>query len=270
MNIRHITRATLAALLAALALASCASTGTSAETTAAPADSNTPTTTAAETAPVGPALDQWGREIIDDEIPADLNFGGKQLKILAREDATSRWRIDFYVPEITGEMVNDAIYARNARIKERLGVEFVFFEGPGSHDNFNQYADMITRAYQAGTHEYDMVGTYSLYGAQYATRGYFYNINDLDQYINLDKVWWNQNFKEELTVADKLYFVVGDVNLTALTRMLTIFYNQEEVEKRLPDVDLYAAVNDGKWTLEYMTAPPGQFLRRPQRRHRQK
>ncbi len=253
MNIRNSAKAALAALLAVMTLASCSSGGASTDTTAAPTESNAPTTTPAETTPAGPALDHWGREIIDDEIPADLNFGGKQVKILAREDTKFRWQLDFHAPEITGEMVKDAVYERNARIEERLGVEFVVTEGPGSYNNFNQYADMITRAYQAGSHEYDMVGTYSLYGAQYATQGYFYNINDLDKYINLDKVWWNQNFKDELTVADRLYFVVGDVNLTALTRMLTLFFNQEEVEKRLPDVDLYATVNEGKWTLDYMT-----------------
>lgn len=253
MNIRKLTSSALAALMAVMMLASCTSGGGATDTTAAPADVSTPITSAAETEPAGPALDKWGREIIDDEIPADLNFGGKQVKILAREDAKFRWQLDFHAPEITGEMVKDAIYERNARIEERLGVEFVVSEGPGSYNNFNQYADMITKAYQAGSHEYDMVGTYSLYGAQYATQGYFYNINDLDKYINLDKVWWNQNFKDELTVANKLYFVVGDVNLTALTRMLTLFYNQEEVEKRLPDVDLYTTVNEGKWTLEYMT-----------------
>ena len=252
MKIRKLAASALAALLAVMTLASCASDGIAADTTA-PADTTPASTTAADTEPSGPALDKWGREIIDDELPADLNFGGKQVKILAREDSKFRWQLDFYAPEITGEMVKDAVYERNARIEERLGVEFVITEGPGTYSNFDQYAAMITKAYQAGTHDYDMVGTYSLYGAQYATQGYFYNINDLDQYINLDKVWWNQNFKEELTVANKLFFVVGDVNLTALTRMMTLFFNTEEVERRLPNVDLYQTVNDGKWTLEYMT-----------------
>ncbi|MBQ8397730.1 MAG: hypothetical protein IJX53_05955 [Clostridia bacterium] len=253
MNIRKFAVSAMAFLLAAMTLASCSSgAGSSTDTTAAPNGGNA-VTTAADTEPAGPTLDKWGREIISDDLPADLNFGSKEVKILAREDTKFRWQLDFYAPEITGEMVKDAVYERNARIEERLGVKFVITEGPGSYTNFSQYADMITKAYQSGSHDYDMVGTYSLYGAQYATQGYFYNINDLGKYINLDKVWWNQNFKDELTVDNKLYFVVGDVNLTALSRMLTLFYNKEEVEKRLPNVDLYATVNDGKWTLDYMT-----------------
>lgn len=253
MNMRKLATSALAVLLTAMSLASCAANaGGQTDTTAA--DSSSPTaTTPAITESTGPALDEWGREIIDDEIPADLYYDGKEVKILAREDAKFRWQLDFYAPELTGEMVKDAVYKRNARIEERLGVKFVITEGPGTYSNFTKYADMITRAYQSGSHDYDIVGTYSIYGAQYATQGYFYNINDLDKYINLDKVWWNQNFKDELTVSDKLYFVVGDVNLTALTRMLTLFYNKEEVEKRLPGVDLYATVNEGKWTLDYMT-----------------
>lgn len=255
MNICKIAKSTLAALLAAMTLASCsAGADSSTDTTAAPVDSSAPVgTTAAETAPTGPALDEWGREIIDDEVPADLNFGGAEVKFLVREDSKKRWQTDFYVDAITGELVNDAIYSRNERVQERLGVTFTFTEGPGSYTNFSQYADMITKAYQAGSHEYDIVGTYSCYGAQYALQGYFYNIADMNKYLNLDKVWWNQNFEDELTVGDKLFFVVGDYNRTALTRMLTLFFNKDEMEKRMPDVDLYSVVNEGKWTLDYMT-----------------
>lgn len=39
--------------------------------------------------------------------------------------------MDFYVQEITGEMVNDAVYTRNAQIENRLSVKFVVTEGPG-------------------------------------------------------------------------------------------------------------------------------------------
>lgn len=251
MKIRRILAAALATLMATAALAACAGDAdTTTDTTAAP---STSTTAPPETEASGPALDAWGREIIDDGIPADLNFNGEEINILAREDSRFRWQIDFYSPEITGEMVRDAVYNRNARIEERLGVKFVVEEFPGSHSNFSGYADKITRAYQAGSHEYDMVGTYSLFGAEYALQGYFYNINNLDQYLDLDKVWWNQNFREELTVNDKLYFVVGDVNLTTLTRMFTLFVNQTELERRLPGVDLYSVINDGKWTLDYFT-----------------
>lgn len=255
MNIGNYVKSAGALLLAILALVSCSGpAGTSTDVTTSAANTNSPTvTTASETEPSGPVLDQWGREVIDDGIPKDLNFGGKAVKMLTREDIKDRWRVDFYVPELTGEYVNDAIYNRNLRIESRLGVEFTVTEGPGGHTDFSSYSNMITKAYQAGTHEFDLVCTLSRLGAQYATQGYFYNFNDLDSYLDFDKVWWNQNFAEELSIDDKLFFVVGDVNLTAISRMLTIFYNKEEMEKRMPELDIYEAVNTGKWTLDYMT-----------------
>ncbi|MBQ7322656.1 MAG: hypothetical protein IJW99_11210 [Clostridia bacterium] len=202
----------------------------------------------------GPVLDEWGREVIEDDVPEDLNFNGATLNILARSDAKNRWRVDFYAPEINGDVLNDAVYNRNALISDRLNISFSVREEDGRYDVFTSYANIITAAYQSGSHEFDLVGSYSLYGAQYATQGYFYNVLDLhqDHHLNLDQIWWNQSLREDLTIADRLYMLVGDMNTTTLTRMMAIFFNQKTVSEVYKDLDLYQVVNDGKWTMDYL------------------
>ena len=57
-----------------------------------------------------------------------------------------------------------------------------------------------------------------------------------------------------MTVNDTLYFLVGDMNITTLTRMLVTFFNKSLLESKMPDVDLYKTVLEGKWTIDYYSS----------------
>ena len=256
MNFKKIMASVLCALMLFSAVA-CGAGSESADTTTAVQGEVTTTDTAATTAPAetGPVLDEWGREVIEDTVDPTLNFDGKTLNILARLDTTgkNRWRVDFYSPDLNGEVLNDAVYNRNALIAERLNIKINVTEENGNYDNFTAYSNIIQTAFQSGTHEFDVVGTYSLYGAQFATKGYFYNVLDLEsQHLDLDQIWWNQSLREDLTISDRLYMLVGDMNTTTLTRMLAVFFNQKTISENYKDLDLYAVVNDGKWTMDYL------------------
>ena len=256
MKLNRIIAFALCALMLLSAVACGAGNQTADTTTVAQGDVNV-SDTAATTAPAetGPVLDEWGRELVEDTVDPTLNFGGKTLNILARLDTAgkNRWRVDFYAPELNGEVLNDAVYNRNALVAERLNIKINVTEENGNYDNFTAYSNIIQNAFQSGTHEFDVVGTYSLYGAQFATKGYFYNVLDLEtQHLDLDQIWWNQSLREDLTIADRLYMLVGDMNTTTLTRMLAVFFNQKTIAENYKDLDLYAVVNDGKWTMDYL------------------
>lgn len=246
MNIKK-TAALFLAAAALLCLASCGN-GTGEDTVPA---TEGPALTAAPEATTE-ALDEWGRPVETDGIPETLRFDGETLKILSREDSKFRWQLDFYARDESGIKVNDAVYRRNERIRERLGIDIEVTERPGSYNEFDAYAAYITRSYSSGSGDFDLAGTYSIYGARYATNGYFENIYDLDRYIDLDRVWWNSTFRDDMTVNDKLYFLVGDMNLTTLSRMLVTYCNKQELDSRVSGLNLYREVIDGGWTIERM------------------
>ncbi len=203
-----------------------------------------------------PETDAWGREWIDDEISEDIKFAGETLKFLARKDTSGRdrWSIDFYAEGDKGTVMDNAIYSRNEKVADRLAIDYELTIEDGSYNNFDIYATRIETSYESGDHAYDVVGTYSLYGAQFATKGYFYNVLELESknHLNLDKVWWNQGLKEDLTIDNKLYMLVGDINTTALTRMMAVFFNQSTVKNSYGNLNLYDVVNDGEWTMDYL------------------
>lgn len=59
---------------------------------------------------------------LKDELPSDLDLGGKTVSIYVRGDTLNQ-----YYAEQTGDIVDDAIYERNRRIEERLNVKLNIF-----------------------------------------------------------------------------------------------------------------------------------------------
>ncbi|MBP5173992.1 MAG: hypothetical protein ILP01_03495 [Clostridia bacterium] len=244
---KKIISVILSLIFVILALSACGTPGEGDETSTAPA-----ALTTGQPEETAPLLDEWGREIVEDGIPETLRFEGSTLGILSRSDSGNRWQIDFYAKEENGTTLNDAVYRRNERVKYRLGIEIEVTERDGSYTVFSSnYAPFITAAFQSGSSDLDVVGTYSLYGAQYATQGYFANVLDLSPYLDLSKVWWNANLVNDMTINDTLYFLVGDMNITTLTRMLVTFFNKTLLASKMPEVDLYKTVLDGNWTIDY-------------------
>ena len=67
---------------------------------------------------------------LPDDLPADLNFDGTTV-------TTFGWSgpvlVEFYVEEQNGEIVNDAIFARNLAVEERLGIELEYHRSERAH-----------------------------------------------------------------------------------------------------------------------------------------
>lgn len=237
MKMTHTLRrmTLLVALLMLLPTAAgCASqTQTADDTTQPAAETTAVETTAAETEPA-----------LTDTVPADLRFPGETVTFFVRSGLKS----ELVAEAVTGEVVNDAVLARNRTVEERLGVTLNFVDNGSGYSDYNAE---IRRSVQGQTGEYDVVTTYAYYGAALAVEGLYMNLQELP-YLTLTQPWWNQSFVEEMTVYDSLYFIVGDMTTTAFDRTMVTFFNKELVESHYRDLDLYAVVNEGKWTLDYL------------------
>ena len=151
--IKHMKR-TLAMILAALMLSTtliaCSDdAGTTTDTTATPSIADT--TVPSETA--DPTRDENGYLL--DSLPADLNFEGAEIGIL-------NWNSEqpeFEIEEITGDIVNDAIFTRNEQVQKRLNVKLAFTEQKGDNSNRAAFLQFAQKSYQAGEKAYDIVPT---------------------------------------------------------------------------------------------------------------
>ncbi len=182
-----------------------------------------------------------------DDLPADLRYDGVTATVFGWSDPAA---IEFYADELNGELVNDAIYARNLTVEDRLGLKLNYVLEPGSNPNQGTWVKSIENSIRAGDQAYDVAAGYSMAGA---TLAYDHMLLDLaDQpYLNFDKPWWPKSLMEEATCGGKLYFCSGDISTYMIYYMYATYFNKQMVEDH-GLTDPYTLVHEGKWTLDTM------------------
>ena len=137
-----------------------------------------------------------------DTIPADTNFEGATVNILIREAIANT---EFFVEEETGDIVDDALYERNATVEERLGVDLNFIPQPGEWPEKDTFNGLIKNSVMAADGAYDLCAVLSNQLSTLTLDGLLTNLNSLD-YLDFEKPWWAKGLLDELAVDDKLYF----------------------------------------------------------------
>ncbi len=225
----------LCAILTASAMASCGGDAP-ADTSAPPAsDSTAPDNTDELT----------GRDAVKADVPAEINYNGDTVTILTR--SAEQFLKEFKAEEETGDIVNDAIYDRNLHVEDTMNVRIALIERPGGWGDHTTFMDTVRQEVFAGDNSYDVISFYAYCNPMLAVDGVYMNLYDMP-YFDSEKPWWHQNYIETATVYDKLYSVVGDINLTTVTYRRGVFFNKVKAAEYLPDVNLYALVEEGKWT----------------------
>ena len=234
----------LCALLMVLGLAACKGTGDPEASGTSQTDpgSGNNTGTPSET-------DKWGQEIQTPGLPEDLYYGnGETMTIVTRPRTvwTREWGV-----ESPSDNLGYQIYARNMAVETQLGVELKFVK----RDEFtsNALSDYVYASYLADLGEMDVVCGSAYYQTAAAIKTCFTNLHDSSKvkYMDLDKIYWNQSYIDAATLYDNLYYIVGDVNLSAWDRMLVLFANVNQLEE-IGESNIMDTVLDGNWTFEAM------------------
>jgi len=175
-----------------------------------------------------------------DDLP-DMTFGGETFNILCRTE----WAYEFDVEE-TGDVVDDAIWARNRAVEERFDVKLAFTHVNGLWDDREGFLGAISTSVMANDGAYDMVAGYQAYMVTPALEGLLLNILTME-HIDPEAKWWSQKCVESTTVNGKLFLLPGDIALSLWESIFVMYYNKQLAKEYEID-DLYALVNDGKWT----------------------
>lgn len=94
-----------------------------------------------------------------------------------------------------------------------------FVDVERTNTTFNIYHNAITNSINAQDDSYQIIANYAYYGTSLCTQGIYMNLNTIE-YLDLEQPWWNPDYREEATVHDKLYYIVGDVTTSATERMV--------------------------------------------------
>ncbi|MBQ3179102.1 MAG: hypothetical protein IJB52_14880 [Clostridia bacterium] len=202
---------------------------------------------AESTADTVPAEVQNTQETYESSIPKQ-DFGGEEIKVLTfttTEYMNSAQ--DINVAELTGELLNDAVFNRNTLLAEKFNISFDISDA----GNFQSIITVVNDTVIAGdTEALDILmgSAYSMTSCGLA--GSIRNMNTLP-YIDLEKPWWNKTVAEESSILNTNYFLIGDMNLDAWTQSYVTYFNPEMAADYNVE-NLYQLVRDNKWTLDKM------------------
>ena len=179
-----------------------------------PTGTNPPDSTGGTTDTGDSLYDEDG--YLKDSLDPNLHFGNVDFQILGWNTG---YDCDFFAELDIGDTVVDAVYFRNEKVMDRLGVNMKtrFIDG----DNSAQEA-FVTTALNAimtsGDCEFDMIGCYSMCGGTLAVRGVIQDLATL-KHLDLEKPWWSESLISMSRLNDKLYFVTGDAANSFLYNM---------------------------------------------------
>ena len=238
---KNTTAAILALLCASSVMTACG--GDTAATTPSQTDAPDAVQTTAAVTETKPVTD-WtaaGIEAVD--------FGGEELHFIVQTINSDTYAWFMMDPEESnGEVLNDAIFDRNAKIEELFNVKITGEYNDAPHTQVSKAVSAGDGAYDAMLHALN--NTYTI-----ARDGKLYNWYDLPN-INLEAEWWDQAMVSQLTLMDQLYACSGDISPAMNIRCFAMLFNKDMCTSLGIEMP-YEHVKNGTWTLdtfkEYVT-----------------
>ena len=153
-----------------------------------------------------------------------------------------------FVEEGENDVLSEAIFARQEKVREYLGVNIVGAKTPGT---FTSYASDFKTAVKNKDGSVDMMLTHVYSGVcSLVSENYLFNLADLSG-VDLDAEYWNQEFMEDLSINGKYFLGNSDYNILS-THVVT--FNKDMMDKyadALPK-SVYDMVRDYEWTVDQM------------------
>ncbi len=150
--------------------------------------------------------------------------------------------------EIISETVNNAIAERNKKVEDAIGVEIkeIYYKGYDRYggDGLNLVRDFVSSA----DPDIDCIDICLYDCGTLAMEDSLYDLYSLEN-IKMSNPWWEQYFNESVTIANQLYFTIGDVSLNSKGATPVVFYNMDLVEK-LGLEDPFQLAIRGEWTVD--------------------
>ncbi len=217
-------------------------------TAASCGDSDTPTTETKDASQTNADTETTAADPLD-FLPADVRYEGETITVLNSTAYENKYGHEVaYLEEdiVGGDIVAEAVYERNMRVSERLGVKIEAVEGSW-WDTWNKE---LSLSIQAGDNAYDAICGAVLTAYKCIPQGYLTNLKHVSS-VNLSSPWWDQKEIAGMTFLDGVYTLAGDINFYDNYGTSCMFFNVEMCQNN--DLALpYQAVRDGTWTFDML------------------
>ncbi|MCR4906076.1 MAG: hypothetical protein K6A33_08340 [Clostridiales bacterium] len=225
-------------ILAALTLGlfSGCSTVTTDESTAPSTQNPAAVEEAAEAAPDEPVY-------ISDDMP-DTDYNCYDFRILSCYFYNKELATYITFDEITGDPVDDVLYASRDNIQNRFNIGIRWIETGDTSAGMNAAKQSVT----AGDDTFDILIGHDTNTFGLGKDGYLYNLLAVEQF-NFEKPWWPKNTVESLRIGNKMYAASSYLSYCGLHWTRVITFNKDFADD-LGYTNLYDEVREGTWTLD--------------------
>jgi len=176
----------------------------------------------------------------------EINWGGREFRVLGNLDNSypqfTNFEID--VEELNGDIINDAVYERNAAINEKYNVDVVALLDTAPMNTIQKYVSAGDIAFETSFIRQHQIPSI-------ASGGYFIDMYDLP-YINWEKSWWHEDANNALSIDGRLYFTTSAFNVMDKNRMYLIIFNKDMADE-FQLGNMYELVNNGIFTIDKVT-----------------
>ncbi len=176
----------------------------------------------------------------------DIDWAGRTFTALGRINSTYAefCNTEITADELTGEIVNDAVFNRNSQIAESYHVEVT-----GVYDNspetlLQKYINAGDTLIDTSFHHYQNIGSI-------AAANYLDDLNTLP-YLNFEMPRWYPDVNREVSIGGRLFFTSSGFNLQDKKRCYSMSFNKDMIDNYSLESP-YQLVYDGLWTLDKMT-----------------
>ncbi|MCQ2432187.1 MAG: hypothetical protein MJ175_06240 [Clostridia bacterium] len=237
-KIRVGTAACLTSLVLLNLLASCGEEAKPAVDTQASGETNSAATEAVEETV----------KTYSETLPAE-DFGGKEFRVYTSNElaGSNNPIVINYASETTGEVVNDALYARDRYLEQKYNVSMKFDVDTIT----SNLPNTLLKSIMAGDQAYHMIlGDHAEVTRTLSGQGATFALNRVDG-INLDAPYWMPQMNKDYYIGDDLYFVTCAISPRYYGSVYLIMFNRDMARDLNLD-DMYEMVNKGTWTIEQM------------------
>ncbi|MBR5680810.1 MAG: hypothetical protein IKX19_09170, partial [Clostridia bacterium] len=201
-----------------------------------------------------PSADEGGEEETEPSryaanIPAGTDYGGMTFTVLTYPNDGGIWGdVDWSAEEITGEVLNDAVYTRMQQVDELLNVSVTpaYMSGSGDTGTLTNSVNSGDGAYQIAT--LAMQNSFSV-----AQNGTIHELNHFASQGTLDlgAAWWDPNILGDLQIKGMNFCLTGDIGTMYKKSIGVIMFNKVILADHQLE-NPYEIMQAGKWTIDKM------------------
>lgn len=186
-------------------------------------------------------------ETEEEYIYPEIDGGGKDFTFLS-PSTTWFYYTDIVREQMSGEVLDDAIYNRNRFIESKFNIAI-----KATERDIGAITGDLRKIIAAGEDIYDAAYSPAFYGGTIGaliTENMLHNMYEIPT-MNLDREWYNQTMLKEAAIGKggQLYYAGCDINIMTIQSVIFIYFNQDmmsDLGLELP----YNAVREGRWTYD--------------------